>query len=87
MTKEITISLAQRDELLNIDMISFKEANLAQSIRDTNKWWINNFLPNTIIQRVDRIAPLTFKIQYYSELVDECASNIFDGTPDYLRME
>lgn len=84
--KEITISLAQRDELLNITLSTFKESNILQSIKEEHKWWIKNFLPNTIIHRVDRIEPLTFKIQYNVELIDECAYNIFDGRTDYSEM-
>lgn len=86
MEKTIEITLQQQDELMNINMTTFIEANLAQSIRETNKWWVNNFLPNAVIQRIDRISPLTYKIQYYNHWVDECESNIFDGTPDYIRM-
>ena len=86
MIKEITISLAQQDELLNVDMTSFREANLAQSIRDTNKWWINNFLPNAVIQRIDRVGALTYKIQYFTEWIDECESSIFDGRTNYAEM-
>ena len=85
MIKEIEITLEQQDELLNVGMTSFRKANLAQSIRDTNKWWIKNFLPNTVIQRIDRISPLTYKIQYFTELVDE-ATSIFDGRTNYSEM-
>ena len=74
MTKEIEITLEQQNELLNVNMTSFKEASLAQSIRDTNRWWVKNFLLNAVIQRVDRISPLTYRITYYNEYVDESKS-------------
>jgi hypothetical protein len=83
MVKDIEITLEQQDELLNVNMTSFREASLSQSIRDTNSWWVKNFLPNAVIQRVDRISPLIYRITYYNEYVDESIS-IFDGTPDYL---
>lgn len=69
MVKRIELSLAQQDELLNVDMTSFRESSLRQSIRDTNKWWIANFLPdNAVIQRVDRIGELTYQIQFYCQI-------------------
>lgn len=74
MTKEIEITLEQQNELLNVNMTSFREASLAQSIRDTNRWWVKNFLLNAVIQRVDRISPLTYRITYYNEYVDESKS-------------
>lgn len=86
MTREIEITLEQQDELLNVNMTSFREASLAQSIRDTNRWWVKNFLPNAVIQRVDRISVLTYKITYYNEYVDESPRSIFDGTPDWMKM-
>lgn len=67
MTKEIKLTLEQQDELLNVGMTSFREASLAQSIRDSNRWWVKNFLHNAVIQRVDRINQLTYKITYYNE--------------------
>jgi len=85
MTRDIEITLQQQDELLNVDVTSFREASLAQSIRDTNRWWVKNFLPNAVIQRVDRVSPLIYRITYYNEYVDESIS-IFDGTPDWMRM-
>ena len=84
MVKEIEITLEQQDELINVNMTSFKEASLLQSIKDSNKWWVKNFLPNCVIQRVDRISPLIYRITYYIEYVDESVS-IFDGTPDWMR--
>jgi len=83
MVKDIEITLEQQNELLNVNMTSFREASLLQSIKDSNKWWVNNFLSNAVIQRVDRISPLIYRITYYNEYVDESVS-IFDGTPDYL---
>lgn len=77
MEKEITLTLEQQDELININMTSFREASLLQSIRDTNKWWVKNFLPNAVIERVDRIQPLVYKIKYYNEYVDEAACNLY----------
>jgi hypothetical protein len=74
MTKDIEITLEQQNELLNVDMTSFREASLAQSIRDTNRWWVKNFLPNAVIQRIDRISPLIYRITYYNEYVDESKS-------------
>lgn len=74
MTKDIEITLEQQNELLNVNMTSFREASLAQSIRDTNRWWVKNFLPNAVIQRVDRISPLIYRITYYNEYVDESKS-------------
>jgi len=84
MVKEIEITSEQQDELLNVNMTSFKEASLLQSIKDSNKWWVKNFLPNAVIQRVDRISPLIYRITYYNEYVDESVS-IFDGTPDWMK--
>lgn len=74
MTKDIEITLEQQNELLNVNMTSFREASLAQSIRDTNRWWVKNFLPNAVIQRIDRISPLIYRITYYNEYVDESKS-------------
>lgn len=73
-TKDIELTLEQQDELLNVDMTSFREASQAQSIRDTNRWWVKNFLPNAVIQRVDRISPLIYRITYYNDYVDESIS-------------
>ena len=69
MVKRIELSLVQQDELLNINMTSFSNSSLGQSIRDTNRWWIDNFLPdNAVIQRVDRIGVLTYQIQFYCQI-------------------
>jgi len=55
-----TLSNVQKDELLDITMMSFKEAGLAQSLRDQYAWWGNliGYYPS----RVDRIEGLTFEI-------------------------
>ena len=83
MEKNIELTLEQQDELINVSMTSFKGASLNQSIKDTNKWWIANFLPNAIIQRIDRIGALTYKIVYYNDYVDESESSIFGSVSDY----
>ena len=85
MVKDIEITLEQQNELLNVNMTSFREASLAQSIRDTNKWWVENFLPNCVIERVDRISPLIYRVTYHRRLVDD-SYTIFDGAPDWMRM-
>jgi hypothetical protein len=59
-TLTITLSDVQRDELLDISMKSFKEAGLAQAIRDEYSWWekLIGYYPS----RVQRIEGLTFNI-------------------------
>lgn len=87
MNKVIELTIDQQNELINVDMDSFRVSTLAQSIRDTNKWWIKNFLPNAVIQRVDRIGAVTYKIEYYTEWPDESESSIFGSVTYYEDQE